>query len=214
MYLKEIWRYPVKSMAGERLQKTSIGPLGIPRDRTILVVRRGRVVTARTHHQLLGLKATISNEGRTQISGHDWDSAEALSLVKAAAGSDAELVPYEGLERFDVLPLLIATDGAIAEMGFDGRRLRANLIVGGVPGQEERHWPHRSLRIGDAIAFAAQLRGRCVMTTYDPDTLLQDREVLRRIARDLDGQMALDCSVVKEGEVAEGMPVSLLEEEP
>ena len=31
--IKEIWRYPVKSMAGQRLQTCTVGPLGIPGDR-------------------------------------------------------------------------------------------------------------------------------------------------------------------------------------
>ena len=59
--------------------------------------------------------------------------------------------------------------------------------------------------------MAAQLRGRCVMTTYDPDTLRQDRSVLKRIIDELDGRMALDCAVVGEGHVREGDPVELLE---
>ena len=31
--IKEIWRYPVKSMAGQRLQTCTVGPIGIPGDR-------------------------------------------------------------------------------------------------------------------------------------------------------------------------------------
>ncbi len=31
--IKDIWRYPVKSMTGERLQNCTVGPLGIPGDR-------------------------------------------------------------------------------------------------------------------------------------------------------------------------------------
>ena len=31
--VKELWRYPVKSMAGERLEDASFGPLGVPGDR-------------------------------------------------------------------------------------------------------------------------------------------------------------------------------------
>ncbi len=46
MFVKEIWRYPVKSMAGEQIQEARIGPLGIPGDRTVLVRRNGRVVTS------------------------------------------------------------------------------------------------------------------------------------------------------------------------
>lgn len=212
MFIKELWRYPVKSMAGERVREASITFSGIPGDRTILVVgANGRIITSRTHHRLLGLKGTLRDDGVPLISGHRWDSNDALQLVREVAGIEARLLHYEGVERFDVLPLLIATDGAIAHMGFDGRRLRPNIVIGGVEDLEERKWQRRRLGIGGAVIMAAQLRGRCVMTTYDPDTLRQDRSVLKRIIDELDGRMALDCSVVGEGHVREGDPVELLE---
>jgi hypothetical protein len=66
---------------------------------------------------LLGLRGTLDCNGVPQISGHSWNSPAALQLVKEAAGADAELVHYEGKERFDVLPLLVATDGAINQLG-------------------------------------------------------------------------------------------------
>jgi hypothetical protein len=47
------------------------------------------------------------------------------------------------------------------------------------------------------------------MTTFDPDTLQQDRNVLRRIVSELDSKMALDCAVVQGGLIREGDPVSL-----
>ena len=33
MKIAEIWRYPVKTMAGEKLQRTGVGALGIEADR-------------------------------------------------------------------------------------------------------------------------------------------------------------------------------------
>ena len=48
------------------------------------------------------------------------------------------------------------------------------------------------------------------MTTYDPDSLLQDRQVLRRIVDELGGKMALDCTVVQAGAIHEGDAVELL----
>jgi hypothetical protein len=158
------------------------------------------------------LKGTLDSNGVPQISGHSWNSPEALELVKQAAGPDAELVQYNGTERFDVLPLLVATDGAINHMGFDGRRLRPNIVIGGVEGLVERQWPGRRLQIGGVLIHAAQLRDRCIMTTFDPDTLQQDRNVLRRIVRELDGTMALDCAVLRGGLIREGHPVFLLED--
>jgi hypothetical protein len=209
MFVKELWRYPVKSMAGERVTQSEVGPLGLAGDRTVMVLRRGKVVTSRTHHHLLGLKGTLDEDGVPRISGHTWDSPEALALVKAAAGPDVELFHYEGAERFDVLPLLVATDGAIRHMGFDGRRLRPNVVIGAVEGLQERDWPTHRLRLGEVIIYAAQLRRRCVMTTYDPDTLKQDPNVLRRIVKELDGTMALDCAVISRGLIREGAPVVL-----
>jgi len=85
------------------------------------------------------------------------------------------------------------------------------MIVGGVKGLEERTWEGRDLRVGDAVIYAAQLRGRCVMTTYDPDTLEQDRNVLRRIVPQLDGTMALDCSVVRGGVLRVGDSVTIVD---
>ncbi len=210
MFVKELWRYPVKSLAGEQIAEACIDHLGIAGDRQILVRnRRGKVLTSRTHHRLLGLKGTLDSHAGARISGYAWDSPEALHLVREAAGPDAELFKYEGVERFDVLPLLIATDGAIEHMGFDGRRLRPNIVLGGVEGLEERTWPGRRLRIGDAVINVAQLCGRCVMTTYDPDALKQDLNVLKCIARELGGTMALDCAVESGGLVRVGEPVLL-----
>ena len=213
MFIKELWRYPIKSTAGERVRETSITFAGIPGDRAISVIDpRGRIITSRTRHRLLGLKGSLGSDDVPLISGSPWYSNEALQLVKQAAGNDARVLQYEGLDRFDVLPLLVATDGAIAHMGFDGRRLRPNIVIGGVERLEERGWQGRRLRVGDVVIEAVQLRGRCIMTTYDPDTLRQDRSVLKRIIDELGGTMALDCAVRREGLIREGDPVEVSED--
>jgi len=216
MFVKELWRYPVKSMAGERVKETAVTLEGFPDDRRVLVVgkvngaRNGRVITSRTHHRLLGLKGTIPEDGVPRISGHPWNSPEARALVEEAVGQKVDLVYHTGVDRFDILPLLVATDGAIDYMRVDGRRFRPNIVIGGVEGLAEREWPGRRLRVGTALVEPAQLRGRCVMTTYDPDTLTQDLSVLRRIARELDGTLALDTSVIEPGVIREGDPVELI----
>lgn len=54
MHVSEIWRYPVKTMAGERLQRTRVGPLGVDGDRLVHVENaQGDVITSRTHPGLL-----------------------------------------------------------------------------------------------------------------------------------------------------------------
>jgi hypothetical protein len=153
----------------------------------------------------------LDGEGRITIDGFAWDTSEARELVNEAAREPVELVDLEtDPRRFDVLPLLVATDGAVDTLGIDSRRLRPNIIVGGVPGIAERAWPGHALRLGSIIIHAAQLRMRCVMTTFDPDTLQQDPRVLRHIVKEMEGKVALDCSVKTPGYVRENDAVEVL----
>lgn len=212
MWIAELWRYPVKSMAGERLEVAEVTAGGLLGDRLVHVAGAdGHVITSRTHPRLLGLHGSLGPDGEPLVNGRPWAGRESANAVRAAAGPAARLVRYDGLDRFDVLPLLVGTDGAFEQLGVDHRRLRPNIVVGGVDGLAERGWPGRRLRIGSVIASVAQLRSRCVMTTYDPDTQEQDLSVLRRIASEFGGRMALDCGVVRGGRIAVGDPVELLE---
>ena len=212
MRVGELWRYPVKSLAGERLGRAVIGADGIAGDRLVHIAdRNGRRVTARTHPMLLGLHATLGNDGQPLVDGHPWTSDEALMAVRLAAAEDeALLAAHDARGGFDVLPLLVATDGAIAALGVDHRRLRPNIVIRGVEGLAERAWPGRRLRIGNAVIAVAKLRGRCVMTTYDPDTQEQDLSVLQRIVTEFGGRMALDCDVIEGGVVSVGDMVEVV----
>jgi len=122
MYVAEIWRYPVKSMAGELVRNANLTPSGIDGDRVIQVQDgRGHTVTSRTFPRLLGLHATLDTHGELLIDGRPWTD-EVLANVRAIVGPGAHLVKDDSLDRFDILPLLIATDGAIAAFGRDRRR--------------------------------------------------------------------------------------------
>jgi hypothetical protein len=203
VWVKEIWRYPVKSMAGEPLQRTRLSAAGIDGDRIIQVLNaQRRTVTARTHPRLLGFKATLRGDGQPFIDGRPWSDPETLAAVREIVGAGARLVRDERPTRFDILPLLVATDGAIAHFGHDGRRLRPNIIVGGVDGLEERNWEGGRLQIGDVTIQIEDLRSRCVMTTVDPDTLAQDPSVLRDIVARFGGRLALNCAVLRGGEIS------------
>lgn len=211
MKAAQIWRYPVKSMAGERLDRARIGSLGIEGDRVVHVEDgRGHVITARTHHRLLGHHATLNASGEPVVDGLLWSDPKVRKDVVGIVGPGARLVRDESSDRFDVLPLLVATDGAIAAFGYDGRRLRPNLVIGGVDGLAERSWPGQCLRIGDVIIGIQDLRGRCIMTTFDPDSLKQDRQVLTDIVRKFDSTLALNCYVIRGGEIRAGDAVELV----
>jgi uncharacterized protein len=209
--IAEIWRYPVKTMAGETLQRAAVGHLGVEGDRVVHVEdASGRVITSRSHPRFLGHRGALGTHGEVMVDHRRWDTPEVAAEVVDIAGPGARLVRYDGAERFDVLPLLVATDGAIAAFGHDHRRLRPNIVIGGVEGLAERTWPGACLRIGKVLIGVQDLRLRCIMTSYDPDTLTQDKAITRGIYQRFDGKLALNCFVIEGGEIVVGDDVQLV----
>lgn len=211
MTVTGIWRYPVKSMAGEHVMAAQLTSTGLVGDRIVQVHdRRGRMVTARTFPRLLQFHATLGVDGEPLVDGLPWHGREVAQRVEAAVEPGARLARSERPERFDILPLLVCTDGAVSAFGHDVRRLRPNLMLGGVEGLSERQWSGATLRLPEAEIGLVDLRSRCVMTTYDPDTAEQDPDVLRHIARRFSGRLCLNATVTRAGRVAVGQRAAVV----
>ena len=210
LHVAGLWRYPVKSLAGEAVARARITADGLDGDRRIVVRGPEGVRTSRRQYHLLGLHGTLDDRRGPLIDGQPWDSAEALRLVKAAAGDDGWLEAVDAQEGFDVLPLLVATDGAVAAFGRDVRRLRPNILIGGVRDMDEVTWPGAELHIGNLIVRIDSRRARCPMTTVDPDSLDRDPGVLKDIGRRFGGRLALNANVVRAGTISVGDVVTLV----
>jgi uncharacterized protein YcbX len=211
MEIAALWRYPVKSLGGEPLQEAQLTADGVSGDRLVHVAGPRGPLTGRTRHQVLRIPVSTDLDGVPLVGRRRWDSPEAAAILHGFAGPDAHLVAYSGPERFDVLNLLVATDGAVAQLGHDVRRLRPNILIGGVAdGEVERDWPGRALAVGDALIGIHSLRERCIVTTIDPDSGAQDLDVLRAINAEFDGRIALNSWVIKPGTIRVGDPVTLV----
>jgi uncharacterized protein YcbX len=79
-----------------------------------------------------------------------------------------------------------------------------------VAGLSERQWEGVQLQIGGVIVGMDDLRSRCIMTTFDPDTGKQDLNVLRRVQKEFDGVLGLNSYVVTPGRITVGDPVELI----
>lgn len=212
MQLAEIWRYPVKSLAGERLESAELGAMGVPGDRLFQVRRAdGAIVDARAHPQLLGLRPTLAPDGALRVDGQPWDAPAIARRIEiaAAVGPGAHLERRDTAERFDILPLMVVTRAAVEALGHDRRRLRPNLVIDGAQGLEERGWGGHALEVGAARIGVLRLRPRCVMTTWDPDTQEQNPQVLRDLVERFDGEFALDCWVIRGATIRVGEMVSV-----
>lgn len=207
MRVQELWRYPVKSLRGERLECVEVGPRGLEGDRLTRVLGSdGSKLTARTARRLLELQGGIEDDEPT-VDGHRWDSELAVRAIAGAAGEDATLAPLD--RHFDSAPTLVVTDGAVAALGEDRRRLRPNVLVEGVEGLAERDWVGRRLRLGAVELLVRERCERCLVTTIDPDTLEVRPGVLSQINSEFEGTMGVYCEVTLPGAIAIGDAVEL-----
>jgi uncharacterized protein YcbX len=109
--------------------------------------------------------------------------------------------------RFDLSPILILTGSLAGELGVDFRRLRPNVLIDGAEGRAEADWVGARVRLGAAVLQVGERCERCVVTTFDPDTIDQDPGVLRRINSEFDRCIGLNCDVAVGGVVRRGDPV-------
>jgi uncharacterized protein YcbX len=89
-----LWRYPVKSLRGEQIEATEVGIDGVFGDRLVYdCAPSGRVVTSRYRPGLLGLSATLADDGEPLIDGHVRSEEVSLARVRAASALMSILFP-------------------------------------------------------------------------------------------------------------------------
>jgi hypothetical protein len=210
MRVAELWRYPVKGLRGEQLERLEVAADGVLGDRSLRVVDERGIVTGRRKQRMVGLPATLDGAGEPLVDGHPWSSTEAAALIREVAGSGAELSRSQGGHEFDAAPILLLSDGSLGQLGYDRRRFRPNILFAGAEAAVEQDWIGRRVRVGGLVLRVDKPCERCVITTIDPDTIDVNLDVLKRTRAELGGNMGVYCGVAEPGTVAVGDPVELV----
>jgi uncharacterized protein len=213
----EVWRYPVKSMAGERLDSCAVVETGLQGDRRWALVdgtpnRAGKLLTIRQQERLMAYRARLAGGSLEVVSPdggiHRLD-ADMVSHLAAEASRPLTLRELEGA-NFDDSPVLmvnlatVASFGVKAEVHVDHRRFRANLYVEGLEPEEEIGWLGRRVAVGGAELEVVSRCERCVVITRDPETTLASPGLLRALAETHETCMGVYCRVTKPGRVVAG----------
>ena len=222
-----LWRYPVKSMAGENLASAEVSWNGLAGDRRWAFVRSGQErngfpwLTIRELPQLAHYRPHFAEPGRPDASDVlvRTPSGRELEVVNAALaaelGSGAHVIrQHRGI--FDTMPLSLVTTQTLAELGrlthspLVAGQFRPNLLVEACdPGFPEDAWVGQVLRIGGLRMRVDQRDKRCVVVTIDPVTLIRSPGILRAIARERDARLGVYGSTVEPGLVSTGDLVNL-----
>lgn len=175
-----------------------------------LTLADGSVVSDQIHR---GEPAVTEVYGRS-LSGFAVAGPFAEPLSDLAGLAVRLIERAEGGWATDSRPATIVSRASLDAFGGEGRRFRMLLEVDGVDAHAEDGWQGVELQIGAARLLVEAPTPRCALPSYDPDTAVRDRDMLREIlaARGpIDGQACLGvfAEVIEPGVVHVGDRVVL-----
>jgi uncharacterized protein YcbX len=232
-HVAQLNRFPVKSMAGERLAVAEIDWQGIEGDRQYAFVRKANGtrfpwLTAREVPAMVLHRASFADPGapkRSAVMVETPDGA-VLSLhdpllhahLEAAAREPVGLIQVaRGI--YDSMPISIVTTASHARVeaahgcALDPRRFRSNLVIESELAVNE--WQGLRLAFGNqedgAVLQMADPIPRCVLITIDPETGAKEPRVLRTVAQQFGNAYGVYAGPARPGLIRMGDVVRMVD---
>ncbi|MEO8543732.1 MAG: MOSC domain-containing protein [Burkholderiaceae bacterium] len=233
----EMWRYPVSSMAGERLASARVDATGMPGDRGwgVFNAASGEIADPSKSKWCEAMPqawSRIGDSGAIEVStdNENWGDptqAQCQQELNELLGFDAVLRRYAAPDADGPQPsykrsaihllttaALRALQSALPGSVLDARRFRPNLLVdfpenaAGIP---EYGWIGKEIHIGGAVLRGVRPCGRCAFTTLQQHGLPHDMNVLRTLALRFERHFGIYCEVLQSGEIVAGDAVSIVD---
>ena len=197
-----LWRYPVKSMGAEALDKVDVSWHGLEGDRRWAFIRNNSVrsgfpwFTLRQRNDMNMYVPSFTDPSKADTSKTvvQTPSGDILDVDDPALGlalcPEGARVIKQSRGVFDTFPLSLITTQTIARLGemvgdeLDFLRFRPNILVEAdddLPFLEDS-WVGQILRIGAMRMRVDQRDGRCVVITIDPATGERNPAILRAVS--------------------------------
>ncbi|MGY1770288.1 MOSC domain-containing protein [Blastococcus sp. SYSU D00813] len=233
MRVAELWRFPVKSLQGQRVAATEVGPEGLAGDRrwALFDASTGMGLTARRVPDLLFATGRLTAGGGVEVVLPDGTGTSDDAVLSAWLGRPVTLRAageVTGERRYEN-PFGVRDDGGEYDWdAFDGargafhdsNRTRVSLVSTGTLGSWDRRrfranvvldgagedeLVGRRVRLGGAELDVVQPVPRCVMVTRpQPGGIGRDTSVLKTVHRERGGDLAVAALVAVPGPVAVG----------
>jgi uncharacterized protein YcbX len=226
-----LWRYPVKSMAGEALTEVQVDDRGLVGDRLWAACTEDggigsgkRTRRFRRVDGLLDLRATLPEDGAPWLHFPDGralrvDDPQTDAAISAQLGQPLRLRAEGEVRHHDESPVHLVTDAALRSLEdlhgepVDVARFRPNLLLDLHPGATEDDWAGRALAVGDAVVLrVGDGMPRCLMVGLPQphDQLPEEPHLLRTLGLLPGVELGQQAHVVRGGQVAVGDAVALV----
>ncbi len=228
--IEQLWRYPFKSMGGERLDRCEITPLGIAGERGWAVrdLESGKLGSGKRLPALMLCEAryleepTKDSTGCVEITFPDGttgrtDDADASDRLSAYLSRPVALEASTG-EHFDDLTLSMQTSASIETLRrlmpdseIEHRRFRHNFSIRspeGTDGTPETGWVGNTITVGGVAMEVVKPIRRCSMVNAPQTGLSEDGSILKAIVKRADRCVGVYATAVFDGTVRVGDPVA------
>ena len=229
--IREVRRFPVKSMRGESLPAATVTLQGVIADRRYAFVQKASRssfpwLTARELPDMLRYHPTVEHASAKEVEvtvttpeGKKFPiQSDALrELLESRSGRELFLL-YDYRGSFDVAPISVISRQTIARIAEESQtvedplRFRPNVLIDLEGGEafEELNWVGRIVHLGDTARIAIiKVDERCMMITLDPETAKPSTAILRSVVQQHNQCAGVYAAVLTPGEIRVGDKVSL-----
>ena len=224
--VESLWRYPVKSLLGERLSKVEVDARGISGDRLYAVLNSdgkiGSGKDTRRFRRIDGLFSMFANatdkgvsikfpDGRV-LTDKDQSINGKLSHT---LGQSVTLTQERKISHFDDGAIHILTTASLSLLGdllpdsnIDPRRFRPNIVIDGQ--YTEQDFFGKIIRVGGVDLEITHKTERCRMITIDQADLDSRPEILKSVSKNFDLDFGVYARVLSTGSVSVGDRVEVV----
>lgn len=219
----ELWRYPVKSLQGERLDELACDDRGVVGDRRWAVQgadgKLGSGKTTRRFRRMPGLLSLSSCMNGDAVivcfpdgTARRLDDPATAELIGQIVGEPVDLVEETRTSHLDAGALHLLTTSSLGLLAarhladdLDSRRFRPNVVIETGPGNLEASWLGRHLLVGSTPLAVDKETKRCVMVTMAQNSLGLAPGILKDLERSSAGRLgvyghALGAGVIRLGD--------------
>ena len=235
--VREIHRYPVKSMLGERLDSVEVEDRGVVGDRWWAVREAGGRFASgkdsRRFHRMDAVfecRATLGKDGVPEVALPDGSrmpvtDPAAGPRLSTLFGEPVELVregqtrrPGMGVvQHFDAAPVSLVGTATLRATGqlvgddepLDPRRFRANFVVETDEPYAEDGWVGRMLTVGEVQLHVTEQIERCRTVDVQQGDVPRHGRILKALGETRDLMLAVYAEPVVTGTVAVGDAITL-----
>jgi uncharacterized protein YcbX len=223
----ELWRFPVKSLLGERVDALELDARGAVGDRLWAIRDRdGKLASGKTTRRfrrfdgLFELAAAGLDPPRVTLPDGAVHAAGSPALdawLSGRYGEPLEVAREAAVPHHDAGPVHLLTTSSLRWLreelpaaAVDSRRFRANVVLEtDGDGRVEEEWIGRRVALGSAVLRITGRTERCVMATNAQGELPHDPSILRALAQRSDACLGVLAEVERPGRIRLGDPLVL-----